>query len=157
MPSTTPASISVQGPWQIADCVNPWPLTRRDWHAVAERAGVAAIDVEVICSDSALHRARAESRVADLDGHRLPSWHEIATRDYRPWGDGDRLVLDTARLSVDECVREIRSVIRARRGGGVSAGIDNRQLNWPTANGREATIGLPAIECPGRAVASLLS
>src|SRR5688572_6364417 len=27
----------------IADCVNPWPLTRRAWRAVADRAGVAAI------------------------------------------------------------------------------------------------------------------
>ena len=46
----------------IADCVNPWPLTRRAWHSVAERAGVAALDVEIVCSDAAEHRRRVESR-----------------------------------------------------------------------------------------------
>jgi predicted kinase len=35
----------------IADCVNPWPLTRAAWRSVAARAGVRAIEVEVVCSD----------------------------------------------------------------------------------------------------------
>jgi DNA polymerase III delta prime subunit len=37
----------------IADCVNPWPLMRGAWRSVAERAGVAALDVEIVCSDAA--------------------------------------------------------------------------------------------------------
>src|SRR5215216_6102296 len=41
----------------IADCVNPWPLTRNEWRAVAERAGSAAADVEIICRDADEHRA----------------------------------------------------------------------------------------------------
>ena len=36
----------------IADCVNPWPLTRSEWRAVADRAGVRAIDVEIVCADT---------------------------------------------------------------------------------------------------------
>ena len=90
----------------IADCVNPWPLTRRDWHAVAQAAAVASLDIEIACSDAAVHRHRSESRVSDLEGHRLPSWPEITARDYQPW-QGDRLVLDTACLSVDESVQRI--------------------------------------------------
>jgi predicted kinase len=90
----------------IADCVNPWPLTRSAWHGVAERAGVPAIDVELVCSDADEHRRRVESRAADIDGHRLPTWQEVVERDYRTW-EGERLVIDTARLSVDASVRAI--------------------------------------------------
>src|SRR5688572_14051717 len=49
----------------IADCVNPWPLTRDAWRKVADRAGVGVLEVEMVCSDAAEHRSRVESRVAD--------------------------------------------------------------------------------------------
>src|SRR5262245_37305856 len=39
----------------VADCVNPDPLTRHAWQAVADRAGVRAINVEVVCSDLEEH------------------------------------------------------------------------------------------------------
>ena len=96
----------------VADSVNPWPLTRAAWRAVAERAGVGALDVEVICSDAGEHRRRVESRQADIPGHRVPTWQEVVDRDYRPW-DTDRLVIDTARLGVDEAVR---AILRAMAG-----------------------------------------
>jgi AAA domain len=35
----------------VVDCVNPWPLTRREWEAVADRAGVRTVNVELVCSD----------------------------------------------------------------------------------------------------------
>jgi predicted kinase len=95
----------------IADCVNPWPLTREAWRAVAARAGAAAIDVEVVCSDAALHRARVEGRAADIPGHVLPKWDEILQCDYGPRGT-DCLRLDTARVTVDEAVRRIRATMR---------------------------------------------
>src|SRR5262245_14740333 len=40
----------------IADSVNPLQITREAWRAVAARSGVAAIEIEVICSDAAEHR-----------------------------------------------------------------------------------------------------
>src|SRR5262245_65063000 len=46
----------------VADCVNPWPLTRTNWHAVADRAGVRVVDIEIVCSDTSEHRHRVESR-----------------------------------------------------------------------------------------------
>ena len=97
----------------IADCVNPWPLTREAWRAVAERNGVSAMDVEIVCSDAAEHRRRVESRASDIPGHRLPEWQEVIERDYRPW-NRPRLVIDTARQSVDESVRRIVSEVPAR-------------------------------------------
>jgi len=90
----------------IADAVNPWPRTRQEWRAVAARAGVPALDVEVLCSDVDEHRRRVERRVPDIPHHRLPSWSEVTGRDYHPRTD-DRLVIDTARSSVSECVGTI--------------------------------------------------
>jgi predicted kinase len=90
----------------VADCVNPWPLTRNEWQAVANRTGVRAVSVEVVCSDVAEHRRRVESRSADIAGHHLPTWSEVVERDYQPW-NGDRLVIDTAGLDVRESVRAI--------------------------------------------------
>ena len=88
----------------IADCVNPWPLTREAWRAVAVRARVESLDVEVICSDQAEHRRRVESRSADIPGHVVPTWQDVLERDYYPWDDQPRLIVDTALSSVDEAV-----------------------------------------------------
>ncbi len=96
----------------VADCVNPWPVTRSAWRSVASCAGVAAVDVEIVCSDIDTHRRRVESRSADIAGHRLPTWSEVADRDYRPWS-GDRLVIDTAQLDVEQSVRTILSVLQS--------------------------------------------
>ena len=95
----------------VADCVNPWPLTRAAWRTVAARAGVRALEVELVCSDEVEHRRRAESRVADIDGHQLPTWKDVVERDYRPW-DTPRLVIDTARLSAADAVSMITNVAR---------------------------------------------
>lgn len=100
----------------IADCVNPWPLTRSAWRSVAERAGVAALDVEIICSDTAEHRRRVEAREPDIAGHALPSWQDVIGRDYHDW-DRDRLVVDTAAADVAACVRAIVARHRNRRTG----------------------------------------
>ena len=95
----------------IADSVNPWPQTRAEWRNAAGRAGARSIDVEIVCSDDAEHRRRVESRVADLDGHVLPTWDDVVTRDYRPWST-DRLQIDTAHVPVEEAVRRIRATMR---------------------------------------------
>lgn len=94
----------------VADCVNPWPLTRNEWRSVADRAAVSALDVEIVCSDADEHRRRVESRTPDITGHRLPIWSEVVERDYRAW-NGQRLVIDTARLDLEQSVRMILSVI----------------------------------------------
>jgi predicted kinase len=94
----------------IADCVNPWPLTRDEWRRVADRAGVRAVEVEIVCSDRDEHRKRVESRAPDLTGHRLPAWTEVVERDYQPW-NRERLVIDTARADVRQCVRTIASAV----------------------------------------------
>ena len=100
----------------ISDCVNPWPLTRDAWRAAAERAGVAVLEVEIVCSNRDEHRRRVESRVADIAGHQLPSWNDAIARDYRPW-DRDHLIVDTAALDEAAAVRAIISAMRAPGAG----------------------------------------
>ena len=94
----------------VADCVNPWPLTRDEWRGVAERMAVPVVEVEVVCTDPVEHRRRVESRAADIAGHRVPTWQEVAERDYIPW-DRPRLVIDTARQRVSESVRAVVSAL----------------------------------------------
>src|SRR5438093_884835 len=62
----------------IADCVNPLASTRAAWREVGRRAGVAVIEVEVICSDASEHRRRVDSRAsapcAEGRGRMLRCW-----------------------------------------------------------------------------------
>ena len=73
-----------------------------------------ALDVEIVCSDAVEHRRRVETRAADITGHSLPTWQEVVERDYRPW-DGERIVIDTGRLSVEQSVRTILAQVAADR------------------------------------------
>lgn len=94
----------------IADCVNPWPLTRSAWRAVANRAAVPAVNVEVVCSEVDEHRRRVESRSPDIPHHRVPTWIEVIEHDYRPW-DVERLVVDTARSDIHHNVQQILAAL----------------------------------------------
>ena len=90
----------------VADSFNPWPQSRADWRAVAARTGVAMLDVEVVCSDAQEHRRRVTTRGADPAGQTLATWQDVVDSDYRAW-DGERIVIDTARLTVEQCVSAI--------------------------------------------------
>ena len=90
----------------IADSVNPVESTRIAWRKVARRAGKRCIEIEIVCSDQAEHRRRVETRVADIDGHRLPAWQEVRSREYAPWEAS--IVIDTAGRQVDASVSALR-------------------------------------------------
>ena len=98
----------------IADCVNPWPLTRNAWRDVAGRAGVGSLDVEIVCSDQREHRRRVESRTADIPGHLLPTWQDVVDRDYYPWDTEPRLIIDTALVSVEAAIGLIGQHLSSR-------------------------------------------
>jgi predicted kinase len=82
----------------VADCVNPLPVTRDMWRGVAARAGVPILEIEIVCSDTAEHRRRVETRAADIVGHRMPTWSDVMSVDYSPW-DRPPLRIDTAVLT----------------------------------------------------------
>ena len=96
----------------IGDSVNPLPVTREAWRAVAARAGVPLVEIEVICSDAAEHQRRVETRDSDFPGWTL-SWREVVERDYHAW-DRDRLVIDTAHETLERCVERAVTAIRSR-------------------------------------------
>jgi predicted kinase len=97
----------------IADSVNPLPVTRNGWVEVANLAGVSATEVEITCSDPQEHRRRVETRTTDIPGLRLPTWHDVVARDYQPW-DRERIVIDTARGTVDQNLKTLRAALVSR-------------------------------------------
>ena len=99
----------------IADSVNPWPLTRDAWKSVADRAGVRAIELEIVCSDAVAHERRITSREPDPSGSRPVTWQQVLARDYRHW-HRDRTVIDTASKTTDEAVEEVMAAISTRTG-----------------------------------------
>jgi len=90
----------------VADSVNPIELTRREWEDVARETGVRHVNIEVRCSDSSEHRQRVGTRVQDIGGLRQPTWDEVENRTYDAW-TVDRIVVDTAAKSVEDCVEEV--------------------------------------------------
>jgi predicted kinase len=95
----------------IADSVNPLRITRDAWLDVAQRANATAVEIEITCSNSEQHRRRVETRMADIPAARLPTWHEVASREYEAW-DRQHIVIDTAGQSVSESVQQLREALR---------------------------------------------
>ncbi len=89
----------------VADSVNPLPETRKAFRDVADECGRRFFGVEIVCSDAAVHRHRAETRSPSVVGLSPPSWEVIQNRHYEPWKADLRI--DTARLSVEDSVAEI--------------------------------------------------
>jgi predicted kinase len=90
----------------VADSVNPLQVTREAWLAAAQRAGVEAMEVEVICSDEIEHRRRVETRISDIERHMQPTWQNVVDRDYETW-QTQPIVVDTATQAVDGIVTEL--------------------------------------------------
>ena len=71
-----------------------------------------ALEVEIVCSDVDEHKRRVEARQPDITGHTLPTWQQVLARDYHAW-DRDRLVIDTARLTVEQAARAVLAQVPA--------------------------------------------
>jgi hypothetical protein len=68
----------------------------------------------VICSDVQQHRGRVESRLSEVVGLRLPTWSEVACREYHQW-TAERLVIDTAGRSARESQIELLRQLREKQ------------------------------------------
>ncbi|MGV2184104.1 AAA family ATPase [Rhizobium rhizogenes] len=90
----------------VADSVNSIRITRDAWLSVAKRAGAQAVEVEVVCSDRAEHRRRAETRMTDIEGLVKPTWDKTVNRHYEDWGTRP-IVVDTAHKAVDDLIAEL--------------------------------------------------
>ena len=92
----------------VADCVNPVHTAREAWREVAKSERAPIFEIEVICSNRLEHRARVETRTADIKDLRLPTWEEVVSREYEPWNE-EVLEIDTAKVSSDEAIGRILS------------------------------------------------
>lgn len=90
----------------VADSVNSLQITRRAWRKVAFDVGAQIFEIELICSDVAMHRHRVEGRKADMSDFQLPTWQSVLERQYEPW-ESAHLVVDTAKFSVEQAVEAI--------------------------------------------------
>ena len=97
----------------IADSVNPLPVTRDAWRAVAARAAVSLAEVEVECSDREEHRRRVEQRLGLAPASSGPTWEEVVSRDYRAW-DREHIVIDTAGQELPQIVARLRAALPAQ-------------------------------------------
>jgi predicted kinase len=95
----------------VADCVNPLPVTREAWQAVAADTSSRIVEVEIVCSDIAEHRRRVEQRSIDVPSLVPTTWAAVQQRDYEPWTT-QRLVIDTAFLGAREAAEVILSHTR---------------------------------------------
>ena len=86
----------------IADCVNPFALTRDSWAALADPSVCRLCEIEVFCPDRSIHRARVEARNTSND------WAAVSQRRFDPW-DREVLRLNSEELSVHQAVSAIIS------------------------------------------------
>ncbi|RWX79242.1 hypothetical protein EPK99_11835 [Neorhizobium lilium] len=96
----------------IVDSVNPIEITRTAFQEVALHASAPFLEVEVVCSDVAIHRHRVETRFSPVEGLTPPTWREVEMLEYEPWID-PHIRLDTALLSVEQSVAKVVAAIQS--------------------------------------------
>lgn len=105
-----------QGMSVVVDCVNPIAVTRDGWAAIALECNAELVNIEVICSDTAEHERRVESRHADETNRRgqwtPPTWAQVqqTASFYQEWRI-PRLVLDTAQGTPEENFAELLTLL----------------------------------------------
>lgn len=86
----------------VVDAVNAVEEARAQWRTLGSEAGVRCTFVEVVCSDTAVHRRRLEARRRDIPAFPEPTWEQVEAvrRAYAPWAD-PVLSVDSMRRLVD--------------------------------------------------------
>ena len=92
----------------VADSCNPIELTRNEWERLARDAQARCVNIEVTCSDRLEHRRRAETRTSTVPGLVLPTWEDVNRCEYHAW-TRERIVIDTAQRTENECAEELFS------------------------------------------------
>jgi predicted kinase len=102
-----------QGLTVLAESVNPLTITRDAWRDTAVRAGVPAVEVEIVCSDPDEHRRRVTSRSVDIPDLPLPDWEQVVGREYEPW-NRDRIVVDTVGQGPEDSLASLLKALTER-------------------------------------------
>lgn len=100
----------------VLDAVNPVRVARDGWRTLADEVGVPLLEVDVVCSDPALHERRVRERTADLPGHVVPTWEDVTGRPAwrRDPDEPAAVVVDTAATTVARAVEDLRARVHAR-------------------------------------------
>jgi predicted kinase len=97
----------------IVDAVNAVDAAREQWAALAAKHGETLRFVEVVCSDTAIHRERLAARNRNLTHLPEPSWHAVeqSLDEYSEWTGAaaaiPRITLDSVQplgRTVDEAL-----------------------------------------------------
>lgn len=94
----------------VADSVNPLHITRAAWRDVAAKTSVPFVEIELVCSDEAVHRLRVETRSTDISGLKLPTWDEVVVREYEPW-ETKHYVIDTSGQTAEQSITALRAIL----------------------------------------------
>ena len=98
---TLAESIIHSGRGLIIDAVNAVDPAREQWVNLAARTGEKLKFVEVVCSDTDVHRARLEARSRNLPYLTEPTWHAVeqSLDEYADWtgasAEVDRITVDS--------------------------------------------------------------
>ena len=97
----------------VSDSCNPIDITRKEWEEVARKSNSIFVNIEVLCSNKEEHKKRIETRKNEIKGLKLPTWEEIANREYHSW-KSDRIIIDTASKSIKESFEELKKMIEQK-------------------------------------------
>jgi predicted kinase len=97
----------------VADSVNPWSLTRREWNNVASDIGANFLNIELVCSNKGEHKKRIENRGPSVVGLKAPTWKDIQERDYHSWNE-ERILLDTSGKDVETSLGELLLILKEK-------------------------------------------
>jgi predicted kinase len=89
----------------VVDAVNPVRVARAAWQQLADDCGARLRFVRVVVRDEGEHRRRVESRVADIEGHVLPSWADVTAQLQDEWTE-PHLELDNS-SSLEDAVATV--------------------------------------------------
>ncbi len=94
----------------VADCCNPIELTRQEWEELAVNNNCRFVNIEIICSDKAEHKKRAEQRNTEVANMKLPMWNDIKNREYHEWHKS-RIIIETAGKTIKQCQTELKEKV----------------------------------------------
>lgn len=101
----------------VVDAVNAVEPARDQWVKLAARRGIPIRFVEVMCSDTDVHRERLEARGRQLAHLAEPTWHAVeqSVDEWEPWngesGGVPRLTLDSVQ-PVPVLVEQVVAFVR---------------------------------------------
>ncbi|KTD45460.1 shikimate kinase [Legionella quinlivanii] len=90
----------------VTDSVNPVEITREAYRKIAREMNKPYLEIEIICSDKAIHKERVETRQINIQGLTPPTWQEVLDRDYELW-ESKKLTIDTAIHTPEQAIKEI--------------------------------------------------